>query len=271
MREKMGKRSVILCEGPDDLWFISRYLRNAGGWDGKDAKEVWTDYKIPASSDAQEVDYLKRGNDTAAVWCVGSKTAFRASIEDLNKLNRDHAPNPIDSIVIVRDRDEEDDETILQELEGYFEGQDGYSPQCSELFALKNRTATKYQVQSRDGREVITFITPVIIPVPENEKGALETLLMDTVREEGEGGKAIVHAAEDFVSSLASCGSVLKVAKHLKQKRMILKAKFSSVVAIKNPKHSPVPFRNMFQSIPWDKSDTVKNHFSIILSSITSE
>ena len=266
MNAKSGKRSVILCEGQDDLWFISYYLLHAAGWDNKRAKELWRNYQIKPSK-GQNVNYLKRKNDTALVWCVGGKDAFHDPVATLNDFNRKYPDSPIDSLVIVRDRDTDPEPAILENLQGYFEKLDGYLPYDSDPFVLKNQTATKYKVQSRDGREVLTCVTPIIIPF--DEEGAVETLLINAVQESGPGGKAIVHSAKEFVSSLGKCDPVLKEG-YLARQRMVLKAKFSSVIAITNPDHSTGSFQDMILKCPWDKSDTVKEYFSAILTSITS-
>ena len=40
-------KSVVLCEGPDDLWFIAYYLYKCAGWDRcRQPKEMWRNYEI---------------------------------------------------------------------------------------------------------------------------------------------------------------------------------------------------------------------------------
>ena len=40
-------RSIILCEGKDDLWFIAYFLHKTNGWViDKGFKKTWPYYKI---------------------------------------------------------------------------------------------------------------------------------------------------------------------------------------------------------------------------------
>lgn len=43
-------RSVIVCEGRDDLWFISYYLHKVLGWDKCDASLWCKSYSLSAKS-----------------------------------------------------------------------------------------------------------------------------------------------------------------------------------------------------------------------------
>lgn len=50
-------RSVIVCEGRDDLWFISYYLHKALKWDECDASLWCKSYNLSAKS-GQKVFYM---------------------------------------------------------------------------------------------------------------------------------------------------------------------------------------------------------------------
>lgn len=270
MKSRTGGKSAVLCEGRDDLWFISYYLLKTAGWDNQDAKKLWKTYQVSvpdkwkvsseqSASDTWNVNYLKKNEDTAVIWSVGGKNAYQKPIKTLLTFNEKYPDDPVDSIVIVRDRDNQTDEAIFQEwtAQSYF----------PEQLALENRLSTDYVLTSRDGRDVSVHVTPVIIPF--REEGAVETLLMNSTRESGEGGAEIVRAAKDFVESLSACDSV-REAGYLRGQRMILKAKYSSVIAITNPDHSTGQFQDMVMACEWEKHSTVREHFEVIRKSITS-
>lgn len=51
-------RSIILCEGKDDLWFIAYFLHKTDGWViDKDFKKTWPYYKIKPKDHTQDVQY----------------------------------------------------------------------------------------------------------------------------------------------------------------------------------------------------------------------
>ena len=100
-------KSVVLCEGPDDLWFIAYYLYKCAGWDRcRQPKEMWRNYEIGLLNPKQQVEYLQKGNDGTAIWAVGGKDNFQRPISTLfDKFISNFPFDPIESIVIVRDRD----------------------------------------------------------------------------------------------------------------------------------------------------------------------
>ena len=109
-------KSVVLCEEPDDLWFIGYYLYKVGEW--KQRNSPWKNYTIPTLHNGQKVIFLEKGADTVAVWCVGGKDAFSETISVLlNKIIGTYPFDPVNSIVIMRDRDNESDDEILSQLQ----------------------------------------------------------------------------------------------------------------------------------------------------------
>lgn len=49
-------RSVILCEGNDDLWFIAYFLNKVIGWDINGTK--WKSPKLSCNNRFQDVQYM---------------------------------------------------------------------------------------------------------------------------------------------------------------------------------------------------------------------
>ena len=112
-----------------------------------------------------------------------------------------------------------------------------------------------------------TGVTPVIIPF--SEQGAIETILKTAIREEGEEEALIVNSAEKYISDLVSSGKV--GIKYLSGSRLILKAKYSAVIAATNPDHSTGLFQDMVMACPWEKSPHVKEHFDVVLNAVTEQ
>ena len=58
--------------------------------------------------------------------------------------------------------------------------------------------------------------------------------------------------------------------KYLASRRLILKAKYSAVIAVTNPDHSTGLFQDMVMACPWEKSPHVQEHFDVITRAVTS-
>lgn len=116
-----------------------------------------------------------------------------------------------------------------------------------------------------DGYEVKVLITPVVIPF--FEEGAIETILMNAIAEDGAEGKAVVEGAKEYICSLAESLNVRE--KYLSHERLLLKAKYAATIAVTNPGHSTGVFQNLVMSCPWETSAHVKEHFDIVLKAIT--
>lgn len=254
-------KSIVLCEGPDDLWFIAYYLHKTAGWDTIEGKRVlwaWKNYQVSPLNDRQQVQYLEKRTDTVCIWCAAGKDGFSNCLKTIvDKYVKEIPADAVDSIVIVCDRDSDTTESILK---GFEESLPGISP-------LQNKTRTGYSVFLEEGEIGATTVTPVIIPF--NKEGAIETLLMSAVGESGPQGERIVQSAEQYVDSLAGQDEVR--ARYLSHARLILKAKYSSTIAITNPGHSTGLFQDMAMNSPWEESPYVKEHFDVIRNAITSD
>lgn len=247
-------KSIVLCEGRDDLWFIAYYLHKTAGWDT--CNPSWSNYNVVAQNHRQEVTYLEKGNDGVAVWCVGGKDCFDTAISTIfSKFIEDFPFDPIDSIVIVRDRDNDTTSEAISTIQGWL-------PKSVEL---NNKISTTW-VDEIEGYNLAIKITPVVIPF--SEEGAIETLLMRSIEEQDREGELIVQGANAYIDNLLAAPEI--GAKYLHHGRLILKARYSAVIAATNPGHSTGLFRDMVMTCPWEESVYVKEHFDVIANAVSS-
>ena len=249
-------KSIVLCEGPDDLWFISYYLHKVDGWVNTKAESLWRNYRIPQDNIHRKVSYMKKEDNGVAVWSVGGKDSFSEPLHIIiDKFVKEIPSSSLESIVIVRDRDNDNEKTIL----------DNIAKNIKDGLHLQNRISTTCSFECPNGEKTSTKITPVIIPF--SEDGAIETLLMNAIKGKTQSGTSIFEAAQEYVSLLENQEEVRE--NYLKNNRLILKAKYSSMIAITNPDHSTGLFKDMMLSTPWEKSPYVQEHFNVILKAIT--
>ena len=247
-------KSVVLCEGPDDLWFIGYYLYKVGEW--KKCDSPWKNYTIPTLDSGQKVIFLRNGADTLAIWCVGGKDSFSKTISVLlDKIIGTYPFDPINSIVIMRDRDSESDNTILSQMKQWISSEE----------TLTNKVITVWR-REIEGILVSVNITPLIIPF--SEKGAIETVLMQSISDRDAEGAVVVDEANSYIDKLCSRGEI--GTNYLTHERLILKARYASTIAVTNPGHSTSLFQDMVMACPWEESAHVKEHFDVILRAISS-
>lgn len=244
-------KSVILCEGPDDLWFLSYYLYKAHGWNKCNVqKHIWRNYEIVPLNSKQHVNYMRKDHSCVAIWCVAGKDSFEAAVRVIfDKIIQDFPIDPIDSVVLVADRDHDDVESRISDIQTWLP--------CEAN--LSNKSTESLQVIV-DEQVVNIRLTPVIIPF--DQDGAIETLLMSAIKESGEAGEQVVSAACEYVTDLADNKKVKDA--YLKHERLLLKATYDATIAITNPGHSTGLFQDMVMACPWEESEHVKQHFDVV-------
>lgn len=180
-------KSVILCEGKDDLWFIGYYLHKTRKWEITTKPINWENYKVSPLNRKQEVNYLTNGEDSVAIWSVGGKDSFSHAVDILfEKFINAYPSDPINSIVIMRDRDNESISTILQNVKEWF------AEFVGEI-DIENKSTSIWSNEI-DGIDVSVKITPLIIPF--SEEGAIETILMNSISESSREGQVVVDEAK---------------------------------------------------------------------------
>lgn len=249
-------RSVILCEGKDDRWFIGYFLHKAAGWViDNNTKRTWKYYKIPVKDRRQEVEYITNNyGDFAAIKAVGGQDRLKAELEDIFYINRVQPKNAIDTVVLVKDCDLRDQRVLVDEISTWF----------GKSTPLENHQVGIHTMMV-DENPLILRVLPVVIPF--DSTGAIETLLLHSLSEAGDEEAFIAESARDYVQQLANSP---KLTKYLAHGRQITKAEYSAAIAITNPDHSTELFRGMVMACPWEETASVRNHYSCIIRAITS-
>lgn len=239
-------RSVILCEGSDDLWFLAYYLHKTNGWNTKNGEKYWKSPKLPTDIGKQEVQYMQLpGSDSLlAIKTVDGQDNFRSSVRDILELNKKAPIDPIHNLIIFRDCDERDTRTLLDEMEEWVE----------DTVTLQNNQVCNYPVD--DEYDLTLHILPLIIPF--DEPGAIETLLLKAVSDHSGDGRYVAEHAKEFVLDAKEHTS-----EYLTSQRFVTKAKYAAAMAIIDPTHSRDEFNKLVMSTPWEESASIRNHMEI--------
>jgi len=253
---------AVLCEGNYDVRLLGYYIH-------KISEEKWSILldknkvraikaaKIPLEfSDKVEV-YSETGNDNnyLILWPVNGKSKFSGAIEDICRLNMVYPEDMFDKIVIIADRDEDSIEGKLAEFDEMFAGS-GWNDT-----SLKNGIINKYDYITADGEEnhVQVDIVPIIVPF--EEKGAMETVLINSLAAASDENNFIVEEAKTYIEGICADS---RVTTYLSHKGEQVKAKYSAVIAVMNPTHGSFTYDQLLVSHDWEKSPVFEKHFGVL-------
>ena len=252
--------SIILCEGNDDLWMLGYFLHKAcnTNWIYIQDKTISDNFILPKDTRRSKSEVYTNGVDKIVIHSVGGKDSFRKTIEFVSKIN-DYYPNErFQQIVIVRDRDNDSEEEILQDLEKYFENYQGDNYKLQSKITLKNKENVSVKYTSKETE--YTFNIAVIV-IPFDSEGALETMLTKAISNKGKEESVICDLANSYVDKYLN---IFKVSKYLSGNRDEIKAKFSSLMAIINPTSSTDTMNNIFMEFEWEKSAYICDNLKIL-------
>lgn len=242
-------RSLILCEGIDDVLILGYFLHKTSGWRFEPKARFAEKFDLPKE---QHIELYLRDNDVVAIWAVGGKDSFNSAFEFVSRINRSHPEEGVKKIFILKDRDTEDIDKCLMDLK------DKLSEYDIEISELCNGQENKYLYEVEDEQYSLDII-PIIIPF--ERAGALETVLMQGIEESGVEESYIVKCADEYIDEILASG---RLHNYLKHEREQLKARFSAVIAITNPDRSTAEFDKVLMSWEWENVPSVKRHFETI-------
>ena len=241
-------RSVIVCEGRDDLWFISYYLHKVLSWDECDASLWCKSYSLSAKS-GQKVFYMTSPDEKhqVAIFSSGGQNRLDCLPKEWLTLNEKNPSSAIDAIIIFRDCDDRSPDELAHSMNHWF------------------ADCTTWLPNHFDEVDVSTTILPVIIPF--DEAGAIETLLLQAIEDSSDDGKRIAQSSREYIRQFEDA----PLSQYLNKQRLRTKAKYSAAVAITNPDHSTGTFMDFMLSTPWEQSASIKTHMEKVVQLITGQ
>lgn len=211
--------TIILCEGKTDAVLLGYYIDKVCGFTHTKEKINKT-ITIGQNKENEFFTWHIKGNDCLAIWGIGGKDCFMSAIESFfNVLKKSSDDLTYQKFAIVCDRDmQKDDSIILSEFSQYFS--DARMP--FENNKIQNGV---YFNSFGQAKSIITFT----LIIPQDKFGALETVLLESIKED-EYDKKIVEKSDEFVTKIRAIAN-----KYIQSDRLELKAKLSTVFAIMSP------------------------------------
>lgn len=250
----MSVRSIILCEGFDDIYILGYYLFKTDSWEISKRKSLSDLYTLATKTSRNErIDIYEKNNDLLAIWGIGGCANLKKGFKAVKSINENNPEQGISKIFILMDRDSKDINECLDEIKSFLI-ESGIK--IEETLINNFCNVYRYTVE---GDDYELKIIPIVIPFEEN--GALETILMSAIKEKGKEEERIVDNATSYVNNFIS---EERLTQYLSHERLVLKAKFSSVISITNPDRSTALFDTLLMSHEWEEREEVKKHLKVL-------
>jgi len=237
--------NLILCEGKTDAIFLSYYLEQVCGWTHKFPKEDIPEEFIvkPNARKGESAEWYRKADDFLLICGVGGKDNFGSFIK--NKI----VPAMIDGnvfskIAVVTDRDDRVESSICQSFQSILN---------SIVSNVANNVWTNNQYANSFGQEkAVDFL---LLIIPSDKEGALETTLMDAISET-EYDRVIVDSAREYVETIAP-----NVSKYIGKSRLKLKACLGVIWSIQSPEKIFSFIDEQIRSVKWEDSALISQCF----------
>lgn len=240
---------IILCEGETDLILISYYLEKTKGWvytrNPKGLKLTFTEQDNRAAC-----SYINDNDDELLICAVGGKDNFGNFFnENLKKpIMRSTARETEYRIALVTDRDD----VSIQEIECTI------SEQLSPTVNSVGNNIWKTNIVDAELGAKIT-IEFLLLVIPKENTGALETVLMDSLAE-NEYDANIIEKCSDFITDIKPDAD-----RYIHENRLQLKAQLGVAFSIFNPEKTFSLFKERLVSVKWEDSPVLAKCFEKLI------
>lgn len=253
-------KSIIFCEGKDDQYILGYYLHNSttslsNCWNYSKEAKFSKYFNIKKISSTTTI--YNNGKNDIAIICTGGKENLESKLKNI-QIAISSFPTEIEKLVIMLDRDDDNIDLSLNYVKNIIINS-GLQLVTNSFKLINNSENIIYFYDDNEEKSQITII-PIIIPF--DESGAIETLLMKGIADKDEEHCYIVESAKKYIDELLSSGFVKSFLTH---RRLNIKAKFSSTIAVTNPDRSTATYDALLTSFDWYNMESIKKHFNILV------
>ena len=236
---------IILCEGETDAILLSYYLGKVAGWEY--CKKAPDGIAIKSNTFDQSVNWYKKDDDRLLICSVGGKDKFA-------EFFRSTVMRPIvdagafSRIALVLDRDDKEIQSIEAHASSVFK---------PVVTTMKNNEWIKNSYMDAYGIE--QAIDALLVVIPTEHQGALETLMLDSIAE-NPYDEAIVKRAGEFVDEMKTVAS-----RYINGRRKEIKAHLDVTWAIQYPEKVFKLINEQILSVKWENSEVLRKCFEQLI------
>lgn len=238
-------RSVILCEGSTDFVLLQYYMRKVHGWEYKKNDNV-----LIKGYKARKCVLKKDRSELNIIGCGGCSRIPEGLqfILDSNSLSAED--EAYDRIVIITDRDEVETESEFETIIATELGKQ----QIEWKDDISNDKWIDLHYENGQGDNCNAKMLLLVIPF--EDTGAMETFLLDAVRKADPYDAQIISDCNQFVDNVDGAK------KYLNKRRYITKAKFDVYFSVRTAAEQFVERQNILKNIPWEDYAEIQNSFN---------
>lgn len=236
-------KSIILCEGGTDLTLIQYFMEKVNGWKYHSNR--------PKLFDLEQQKRFKKEDKILEIGATGGCSEIPKCFSKILNSQRigSSSEERYENIVIITDNDEIGTfDKMKVTLENLF---NKYS------ITVKNNIANDSWINctcENGAQDIINFRVLLLI-IPFDEEGALETFLLKAIASNDEYDNEIVEKGNDFVENADS------ERRYLTKRRYITKAKLDVYFSIRTSVEQFTERQNILKSINWEEYEYIQDSF----------
>ena len=225
---------LVLVEGVSDVQLISYYLQNVYGWKHENENIL----KIKPLDEHEHIESLSKNGNQLILCGVGGNGKFAYFVEQ-HRVNDMIVEKDISSLIVVTDRDEATDANVKRVIN------DSLDKISVDVNQWKENVI-------EDSFGQMKGINTYLLIIPANEKGALERVIIDALRD--------IPKETDLMQEVLRFIDTLKVelVPELNQTNKANKATVGTFFSVRNPKNAMRSFGVFISKIDWAKSESLR-------------
>nr|WP_027870138.1 DUF3226 domain-containing protein [[Eubacterium] cellulosolvens] len=233
---------LILCEGETDAILLSYFLGKVAGW--KFCRKPPANVAIKPDAFEESANWYEKGEDRLLICAVGGKDNVGSFFE--KKIQRPVVDaGAFSRIALVLDRDESE----IQSIEAHA------SSVCKPVInTMRNNEWVQNVYIDAYGTE--QMIEGLLVVIPTEHEGALETLMLDSIAEDPYNS-VIVDKAGAFVADMKTVAS-----KYLGSRRNAIKVHLGVTWAVQYPEKVFKLINEQILSVKWEESEVLHKCFA---------
>ena len=235
-------KSIILCEGGTDLTLIQYFMEKANSWQYDRQLKL---FKL------KQAKQLKNDSNILIIGATGGCSEIPKYFSNVLESNRYSSISEeiYSNIVIITDRDEvgsfeEIKDKILEKLNlNRIEIEKG----------IENNSWIK--CSCLNGKMDLINFRILLLVIPFEENGALETFLLNAISQNDNYNKEIINKGNRFVDEIDP------EKRYLNRRRYVTKAKFDVYFSIRTSAEQFTERQNILRNINWEEYEEIQESF----------
>jgi len=228
---------LLLVEGVSDVQFISYYLQNVYEWKHEKTNVL----KMEPMDSHEHIENLCKGDNHLILCGVGGNGRFKHFVDN-HRINEIIIENDIQSVMVATDRDEDSNNKILRSINSCFK---------SIKFNCGKWTNNSVNDSFGQNKNIDTYL----LIVPESDKGALEKVLIDALKDMSDQVE-LMQEVVNFIDTLKA-----ELVPDLTNANKANKAAIGTFFSIRYPQNPPRLFTVFVSKIDWSKSEKLTRLF----------